>query len=258
MGARGGFCPSPYLVFGLSCWWIERLGKRRDDPTLTTMTLPLVGAAIFLTSFLALTLTWGIADPQTLALKLDFDGVGLLWTFFFLLLWASLCAGLYALSARERTQEYAASGRSLVRASLNVGYGLLLVVQVVCIYLTQSRGPWLGLGVGIVTFMVALWLLGRRNNVNWMRRVGSVASAIVLILVLFVGVLNIPNSPIPGALANVPVLGRGIERLSTLTRTEDGTGKVRSLIWQGATAADRFGPSALHHRLGTGVDVCRL
>ncbi len=227
--------PLAILVFGLGCWWIERLGKRRDDPTLTTMTLPLVGAAIFLTAFLALTLTWSIVDPQTLALKLDFDGVGLLWTFFFLLLWASLCAGLYALSARERTQEYATSGRSLVRASLNVGYGLLLVVQVVCIYLTQSRGPWLGLGVGVVTFMVALWLLGRRNDINWMRRVGSVASAIVLILVLFVGVLNIPDSPIPGALANVPVLGRGIERLSTLTRTEDGTGKVRSLIWQGAT-----------------------
>src|SRR5689334_22954653 len=50
--------PLAILVFGLACWWIERLGKRRDDPSLTTMMLPLVGAAIFLTSFLALTLTW--------------------------------------------------------------------------------------------------------------------------------------------------------------------------------------------------------
>lgn len=227
--------PFAILVFGLGCWWIEWLGKRSDDPTQTALILPLVGVAVSLTSFLALTLSWNIADAQTLAIAVGFDWVGLLWTFFFVLLWAALCAGLYALSARARTQGYSAADRGLVRASLNVGYGLLLVVQLVCIYLTQSRGPWLGLGVGIVTFMLALWLLGRRNNIGWMRRVGSIASAIVLVLVLFIGVLNIPGSPIPGALANVPVLGRGIERLSTLTRTEDGTGKVRSLIWQGAT-----------------------
>ncbi|HST03879.1 MAG TPA: O-antigen ligase family protein [Chloroflexia bacterium] len=228
--------PFGILVFGLACWWIEGLGKRTDDPTQTALILPVVGAAVFFTSLLALTLTWNISDAQTLAINIGFDGVGLLWTFFFTLLWASVCAGLYALSAQARTRGYAADGdRRLVRASLNAGYGVLLLVQLICIYLTQSRGPWLGLGVGIVTFMVALWLLGRRNNIDWMRRVGGIASAIVLVLVLFVGALNIPGSPLPGAFVNVPVLGRGIERLSTLTRTEDGTGKVRSLIWQGAT-----------------------
>ncbi len=42
-----------------------------------------------------------------------------------------------------------------------------------------------------------------------------------------------PSSPLK-ALNNLPLVGRSIERLSTLAQTETGTGKVRTLIWKGA------------------------
>src|SRR5207248_308612 len=125
-------------------------------------------------------------------------------------------------------------GRGMIPAALSAGYGILIVVQLVCIYLTQSRGPWLGIGVGMVAFAVAMWLVGRNRGTRWMARIGGTASAIALAAVIFLGLLNIPGSPLQ-ALGNLPLLGRGFERLSTLTRTEDGTGKVRTLIWQGAT-----------------------
>ena len=67
-----------------------------------------------------------------------------------------------------------------------------------------------------------------------MRRIGGTVSAIALGLALFVVLLNV-STPVASALGELPLVGRGIERLSTLTRTEDGTGKVRSLIWKGAT-----------------------
>lgn len=225
--------PFMLIIFGLGGGLIEWLGKRADDPAQTGMYMPLIGGGLFLISLLALPLQWNLA-PETLAVQMDFDAIGLIWVAFFILLWASIAAGAFALAGVEREEGYADKDRGIVRASLNVGYAALLLVQLICIYLTQSRGPWLGLGVGIVTIMVALWLIGRARDVNWMRRIGGIASAMILVLVLFVGALNIPGSPLTG-LSNLPLIGRGIERLSTLTRTEDGTGRVRSLIWEGAT-----------------------
>jgi tetratricopeptide (TPR) repeat protein len=270
--------PVALLSFGLSVGAIEWLGQRRDDPRQTGVFLPIVGTLLFFTAFLALTLTWNLDNSTgSVALNLGFDGAGLLWTFFFFLLWASISAAAYALAGRklnldyasqdrgveteveddtaglaavaldflvrlvfgslagrEREEGYASSDRGVVRGALNIGYALLIIVQLTCIYLTQSRGPWLGLGAGFVVFMVAVWLVGRTRGVRWMTRLGGIASALVLVLALFVAVLNIPNSPLQ-SLGNLPILGRGIERLSTLTRTEDGTGKVRELIWEGAT-----------------------
>ncbi|HET9493746.1 MAG TPA: O-antigen ligase family protein, partial [Chloroflexia bacterium] len=225
--------PLALAVFYGAMWAVEWIGNRRDDPIQRTLILPVVGAAVFLTSLLALSLNWGFA-PNSLNMQIGFEGTGFLWALFTFLLWASITAGVYALSNTERADGLESADRGIVRASLNVGYGLLLVVQLLAIYLTQSRGPWLGLGMGLVAFAVAMWLVGRRRGVRWMTRIGGVASAVVLAGALFVAALNIPDSPLKG-LSNLPVVGRGIERLSTLTRTEDGTGKVRRLIWEGAT-----------------------
>jgi O-antigen ligase/tetratricopeptide (TPR) repeat protein len=230
--------PFALIYFCFSVGALEWLGNRRDDPRQTGIFLPIIGTLVFFTSFLALTLTWALdstSQPGNIILNMGFDGTGLLWTFFFFLLWCSITAAAYAFSGREREEGYANQDRSVLRLSLTVGYAFLLVVQLICIYLTQSRGPWLGLGAGLVLFMVAMWLVGRRRGVRWMERIGGIASALVLVVALFVAALNIPNSPLQG-LDNLPILGRGIERLSTLTRTEDGTGKVRELIWEGATS----------------------
>jgi tetratricopeptide (TPR) repeat protein/O-antigen ligase len=224
--------PLALAVFYGAIWAVEWIGSRRDDPIQRTL-LPAVGVAVFVTSFVALTFNWSLSQT-TLGMQVGFEVTGFLWGLFTFLLWASITAGVYALSMSERAEGYESADRGIIRSSLNVAYGLLLVVQLICIYLTQSRGPWLGLGMGLVAFAVAMWLTGRRRGVRWMARIGGVASAIVLVGALFVAVLNIPGSPLKG-LDSLPVVGRGIERLSTLTRTEDGTGKVRSLIWRGAT-----------------------
>ena len=155
-----------------------------------------------------------------------------LWALFFIFAWAALAALAYFFGARDEESQDARSGIGAL--ALNTGYGILLAVQLLCIYLTQSRGPWLGVGAGLVVFALALWLLGRSQGIRWMSRIGGTASALVLAGAIFVGALNIPNSPLT-SLTNLPVIGRGVERLSTLTQTDTGTGKVRELIWQGAT-----------------------
>jgi tetratricopeptide (TPR) repeat protein len=224
--------PLALAIFYGAIWAVEWIGNRRDDPMQRTLILPVVGITVFLTAVFAMTFDWSLAQA-TMGVQISFNGVGFLWALFTFLLWATITAGAYAMSSSERETSLGAD-RGVVRAALNVGYGVLLVVQIICIYLTQSRGPWLGLGMGLVAFVLGMWLVGRRRGVRWMARIGGVASALVLVGALFVAALNIPNSPLT-ALGNLPVVGRGIERLSTLTRTEDGTGRVRSLIWLGAT-----------------------
>ncbi len=229
--------PVALVYFCFSVGAIEWLGQHRNDPRQTGVFLPIIGTLLFFVTFVALTVTWSLSnDPNTgdIVMKIGFDGAGLLWALFFFLLWCSASASVYALAGREREGGYANENRGILRASLNVGYVLLILVDVECIYLTQSRGPWLGLGAGLVVFMVGMWLLGRSRGVRWMSRLGGIATALVLVAAIFVGALNLPNSPLQ-ALGNLPILGRGIDRLSTLTRTEDGTGKVRELIWGGAT-----------------------
>ena len=153
----------------------------------------------------------------------------IVWWVFFLLLWGALTAGMRAFASTRPD----AQGDLVVSYALQVGYALLIFIQLFCIYLTQSRGPWLGLGAGLVVFAVSMWLVGRSRQVRWMYRAGGAVTALVVALLLFVAALNIPSSPLK-ALDNLPLVGRGIERLSTLTQTEAGTGKVRTLIWKGA------------------------
>lgn len=227
--------PLAIALFAAGCGALGWLSDRRHDPRQTSTFLPLIGVVLFVMSVLALPLSWSI-DRANLQPLLDVDAVGFLWVLFVLLMWASIAAAAYAFAGGDRTD---ADGKPLpqrdpVRLAANAGYALLILAQIVCIYLTQSRGPWLGIGAGLVAFVVGMWLVGRRRNVVWMRRLGGAASAIVLAGALFVGILNIPDSPFK-ALSSVPVIGRGIERLSTLTETEGGTGKVRTLIWEGAT-----------------------
>lgn len=224
--------PVALVIFYFSCWAIEWLGSRRDDPVLAGTGLWITGIVLFFAAFLAFVPNWKIGAQNT-GIEFSFDWVGFLWVMFFMLAWGAIAATAYALGNQDMASSD--SNRGVVRMALNVGYGLLLVIQLTCIYLTQSRGPWLGLGVGLVAFAAALWLVGRSRGVRWMNRIGGTASAIVLVGAIFVGLLNIPGSPLQ-SLDHLPVIGTGISRLSTLTRTEDGTGKVRTLIWQGATA----------------------
>jgi tetratricopeptide (TPR) repeat protein/O-antigen ligase len=113
------------------------------------------------------------------------------------------------------------------------GLSALLVLQLVSVFLTQSRGPWLGLLGGAAGFVILLqWSNGLR------RRVFMAALTFIVVVVGFLAVFNLPGSPL-ATLRSVPYLGR----LGQLTDVGEGTGRVRVLIWQGTLELLRTHPS---------------
>jgi len=105
---------------------------------------------------------------------------------------------------------------------LGVLYGFVLSIQVVCIFFTKSRGPWIGLVVGL---FVLAFIFGVRRRMTWL---WVSAAGAALAGILFLAVLNVPASPLAG-LRQIPYIGR----LGQIFETETGTGKVRVLIWEG-------------------------
>ncbi|NOZ04743.1 MAG: tetratricopeptide repeat protein [Chloroflexi bacterium] len=108
-------------------------------------------------------------------------------------------------------------------ALLAGAYLFLLLIQLITIMFSQSRGPWLGLGAGLL-FFVLIYAL--RQRVRWLT-----LSAIALTIAgsLFLVTFNLPNTPLE-PLRETPYIGR----LGQIFQTETGTGKVRVLIWEGA------------------------
>jgi len=135
--------------------------------------------------------------------------------------WTSLLASLLFLLAMLAFAYYLR--RPAVRLLLVASYLIILIVQVVCIFYSQSRGPLLGLLGGVFFYFALLGLIRRRLWIPWV----MVAFALVVGvgLVLF----NTLQSPTVEALRKTPYIGR----LGKVLQTEEGTGKVRILIWQG-------------------------
>ncbi len=132
-------------------------------------------------------------------------------------------------------------GRNGYLAQL-LGYGLLALLQTACIVLTQSRGPLLGLLVGVFFAFPVVWLFRRRARAALATFLALAALGLILL-----AIFNLPNTPLVGKvlmrnpgiasfveqrlepLKKVPYLGR-FGRLADAT---SGTGKVRVLIWFG-------------------------
>ena len=114
--------------------------------------------------------------------------------------------------------------------------GVTLVVLVAIVF-TQSRGPWLGLGLGLMLFIsLLLWealryarTTGSSRSIRWLRAMligwGTLISSTVLFLLVF----NLSQAPIFERLREIPYIGR----LGSLTASNEGTGRVRVLIWSG-------------------------
>jgi tetratricopeptide (TPR) repeat protein len=102
-------------------------------------------------------------------------------------------------------------------------YLLLLMVQLTTIWFSGSRGPLLGLMAGIFVFLIMFTVMRR------LRRTFYAAIGLALAGAIFLGVFNLPNTPLE-PLKQVPYVGR----LGSFLETESGTGKVRVLIWEGA------------------------
>ena len=103
-------------------------------------------------------------------------------------------------------------------------YVFVAALQVIALYFTNSRGPWLGWGASLVFLWLGLSLIWRKR---WLTIAGV---AIALVAAVFLVLLNIPNGPLE-SLRTRPEFGR----LGQLLDSESRTGKVRTLIWQGAS-----------------------
>jgi tetratricopeptide (TPR) repeat protein/O-antigen ligase len=114
-------------------------------------------------------------------------------------------------------------GQLVANFSRSTAYVFIGALQLIALFFTGSRGPWLGWMASVFFTFVLLSLLWRKR---WM------TLGIVGIAVLgagFLVVLNLSSGPLVG-LKNVP----GVGRLGQLLDAESRTGRVRTLIWKGA------------------------
>ncbi len=132
-------------------------------------------------------------------------------------LWlAAICLALLVAVAR-------AARRPAAPFALAGCYSLILAAQCVTLLFSGSRGPQVGLLGGLL--LAALLYAATRH-----RR--AVLTAVVGVGLLVAGgliVINLPDSPL-SAVRELPYVGR----LGRLLELEEGTGRVRVLIWQGA------------------------
>jgi tetratricopeptide (TPR) repeat protein/O-antigen ligase len=119
-------------------------------------------------------------------------------------------------------------------------YLLFLILQLICLVFTQSRGPVMGLMAGALFFVLLLAVLRKQRGLA----LAAVGVSIALLAIL--AILNLPHSPLTPP-KGIPYIGR----LGAISRDlmED-----RSLIWHGAAnmiTADRiravigYGPESM-------------
>jgi tetratricopeptide (TPR) repeat protein len=100
-------------------------------------------------------------------------------------------------------------------------YIVILLAQIFCLILTESRGPLLGLFlVAISLFLILSGLVFRNKILSW----GGFGYATVLLT--FFMLLSMPNTPFQGLKSKMGRLGQMLE-------AREGAANVRLLIWQG-------------------------
>ena len=114
-------------------------------------------------------------------------------------------------------------GQLVANFSRSTAYVFIGALQLIALFFTGSRGPWLGWMASAFFTLVLLSLLWRKR---WM------TLGIVAVAVLGAGslvLLNVPNGPLE-SVRSLP----GVGRLGQLLNAETSTGRVRALIWKGA------------------------
>ncbi len=132
----------------------------------------------------------------------------------------------FLLSHDEEQEDGSASVHDIPSALVGGSYLFIAIVQLLAIFWTQSRGPWLGLAAGLYIFILLL-ITGMRPSGYRAWTAGWVGMGAVG--AIFLVLLNTTNL-FPGV-ASVPYLGR----LTTILESEGGTGLVRVLIWEGVS-----------------------
>ncbi len=112
-----------------------------------------------------------------------------------------------------------------LRQLLSIGmYFALFVLQMLTLVYSQSRGPFIGLCVGLVFATIAFAV---RQGMRWL---AVSAGALIATGVLSLLLVNLPQTPLE-TLREAPHLGR-LGRIFSVGHGEGG-GRVRLLIWQG-------------------------
>ncbi|MFN2114949.1 MAG: hypothetical protein ACK2T6_04480 [Anaerolineae bacterium] len=124
------------------------------------------------------------------------------------------------------------------RSATGIGLAIIALLQVGGIAVSASRGPGLGLAAGVVVLLLA-WAASRGQ-----RGVAALALVLAVAGALFLGVLNMPDSPL-SRLADVPWLGRYAE----IGETGEGSQETRLLVWD---AVDRLVRASEPQRLLVG------
>ena len=133
-----------------------------------------------------------------------------------------LIVGRIAESFRAIMTEEEASWADVLRAA---GYIFIAAVVLIALWYAQSRGPFLGLIAG--SYFLFL-LLALSSHTRWGAISVLTIVTIVASSVSFLAIVNVPDGPLQ-SLQRAPWLGR----LGEVFDFEGGTGKVRSLIWEG-------------------------
>ena len=128
-----------------------------------------------------------------------------------------------------------------------------LILQLLAVLITQSRGPWVGLLAGGILFMVLLLWPHHRRLMS-----GGIIGGLLLVLILLVG-LQAEVVPLRD-LAQLPY----VNRLTRATDLSRGTTRVRIVLWETALKVVRTWPvlglnsdrwQALRPLLGYGPDT---
>jgi tetratricopeptide (TPR) repeat protein len=155
------------------------------------------------------------------------------WWLWLLLGWSAVVGSLVAQLRLPRRAE--PQTRTFAIAQF-VGYGIALLVTLLAIFFSQSRGPWIGgmasLGVFGILLLLRLMWTGREQHWAALERLKTALWSVIGIGALLAALLvafNVSDAPFFERLRDTPYLGR----LGRLLETDDGTGRVRVLIWFG-------------------------
>lgn len=181
-------------------------------------------AAIILPSFpIALYSILQRSGLDPLAWTVEFDGrVGAqlgnpIFLAGYLIMVFALTLGQIVIALRSCLIEKEADTRA-ADISRAASYSVIAIAQFVAIFLSGSRGPWLGMFGGMVFFLLCLALvLGRRRMVLGAIGLGFAGLAFLLIF-------NLPNTPLQG-LRTLPGFGR-------LGQLADSTAGFRLYTWE--------------------------
>jgi tetratricopeptide (TPR) repeat protein/O-antigen ligase len=110
--------------------------------------------------------------------------------------------------------------RNIILATVYVFTGAM---QLMAIWFSGSRGPWLGLLSGMFFWAILMSLAFRQ------KRVTLAVLGLAGLAATFLITLNIPNGPLEPLRQT-----ESLERLGRVFEVQDGTSKVRVLIWEGA------------------------